>query len=157
MCGNESDAFVDGGMYFNQKDQKLYVPTCGYYYVSSSIFFQSDLSASGSSSNYVRHQIYVERNCSYADDRVLLRSYSSLAATQQNVGRTTTYIGSVVKMCGGGTISVIIPNDRYNPCCPYGRYQTTFLSAFMVAEATCDAPVALDHAPTDEDIANANM
>ena len=147
VCANKSDAYVDGGMFFSQKDKKLYVPTCGYYYVSSHVFFQSDSSVSDSGSNYVRHQISIERNCSYSDDWLLLRSYSSLSATPEKVGRTTTYIGDVVKMCAGGTISVIIPNDRYNPCCAYGRSQTTYLSAFMVAETTCDPPRILSSPP----------
>ena len=134
-------------MYFNQKDHKLYVPTCGYYYISSNILFQSDSTYSNSDSKYVRHQIAIVRNCSYSDDWLLLSSYSSLSATPETIGRTTAYIGDVVKMCTGGTISVIIPDDNNNPCCPNGQSQTTYLSAFMVAETSCDASIVLDHPP----------
>ena len=42
MCTNKSDAYVDGGMYFDQNDKKLYVPTCGYYYISSHIFWLTE-------------------------------------------------------------------------------------------------------------------
>ena len=146
MCGNKSDAYVDGGMFFNQKDKKLYVPTCGYYYISSHVLFQSD-SSLPSDSNYVRHEVSINRNCNYADDSLLLRSYSSMLVTPENVGRTTTYIGDVVKMCESGTISVIVPNDRYNPCCAYGRSQTTYLSAFMVADTTCEPPRVRNRPP----------
>ena len=140
-------------MYFNQKTKKLHVPACGYYYISSHIYFQSDSSVSSSDSKYVRHQLDIKRNCGYNDDFLRLRSYSSLAATPTNLGRTTTYIGDVVKMCRGGSISVIIP-DQYNPCCPYGRSQTTYLSAFMIADTTCEASRVLDHPPTDDDYAS---
>lgn len=144
-------------MFFNQKDQKLYVPTCGYYYVSSNIFFQSDSSVSTSDVKYVRHQLYIDRNCSYADDIHIIRSYSSFTASPQLVGRTSTYTGDVVKMCAGGSIFVYIPEDQYNPCCPYGRSQTTYMSAFLVSETGCEAPRVLNRPPTEEDIANANM
>ena len=149
ICANKSDAFVDGGMYFNQKDQKLYVPTCGYYHVSSQIFFQSEYGREVN--NNIRHQIKIERNCSgsTSSNRVLLRSYSSLSGTSENVARSSTHISDVVKMCEGGTITVYIPNDQ--PCCPIGRFQTTYLSAFLVSETSCETSVPLDSPPIEEE------
>ena len=154
MCANKSDAFVDGGMYFNQKLKQLHVPICGYYYVSSHVFFQSEVSAGSSDSKYVRHQLRIDRNCSSlteAQNRVMLLSYSSFPHASGSVTRTTTNIGDVVKLCAGGYITVEIPEDRYNPCCPYGRRQSTYLSAFMVSETSCDPSVSLNHPPTPED------
>lgn len=143
-------------MYFNQKNKRLYAPTCGYYYVSSQVFFQSDVYPSqqdaASSSKYVRHQLRIERNCSSLTDRqnrVILRSYSSFPRDPGSVTRTTTNIGDVVKLCAGGNIYVEIPEDRYNPCCPYGRSQSTYLSAFMVSETSCEPSVPLSHPPDE--------
>ena len=154
MCANKSDAFVDGGMYFNQKQKRLYVPTCGYYYVTSQVFFQSDVypSKGASNSKYVRHQLRIERNCSSLTElqnRVILRSYSSFPRDSGSVTRTTTNIGDVVKLCAGGYVYVEIPEDRYNPCCPYGRSQSTYLSAFMVSETSCEPTVPLNHPPDE--------
>ena len=50
-------------------------------------------------------------------------------------------------MCEGGTIQVNIPNDSSNPCCPYGRSQSTYLSAYMVNETSCSASIPQDHPP----------
>ena len=144
MCANKSDAYVDGGMYFNQNDKKLYVPTCGYYYISSHIFWLTESSVSIDSDN-VHHQLRIERNCSYSDDTVLLRGFSYLAATVENFGRTSTHVGDVVKMCAGGAVSIYIPNNQ--PCCPYGRGFSTYISAFMVAKTTCEPPKTFDQPP----------
>ena len=139
VCNNGNDAFVDGGMYFNVLEQKLFVPRCGYYYISSSIFYQSDSSITNDDPKYVRHEVNIQRNCgSSRDDRLTLRSYSSFDATPQNFGRTSTFVGSVVKMCTDGSISVLIPRNQ--PCCPIGRDQSTYLSAFLVEESSCEPP-----------------
>lgn len=142
-------------MYFNQKDQKLYVPTCGYYYVTSQVFFQSNYGTPVNDD--IRHQLNIQRNCSATgstiNDRVTLRSYSAFSATSDNVARSTNHIGDVVKLCEGGTITVYIPNDQ--PCCPIGRYQTTYLSAFLISETSCESQVPLNHPPTLEEMAAA--
>ena len=149
VCANKSGAFVDGGMYFDLRTKKLHVPldTCGYYHVSSHVYFQSDNAASAS--KYVRHQLILKRNCNYAHeaDTVILRSYSSLVSDSQSYGRTSTSVSDVVKMCKGGSIQVIIPSDPSNPCCPYGRSQSTYLSAYMVSETSCNASIPMDHPP----------
>ena len=149
VCANQSGAFVDGGMFFSHKTRKLTVPTCGYYQVSSHVFFQSERTDSPTESKYVRHEVIINKNCKYAheSDTVILRSYSSLVSTCTRYGRTSTHIGDAVKMCEGGTIMVMIPSDSSNPCCPYGRSQSTYLSAYMVTETSCDASIPLDHPP----------
>ncbi len=145
VCANSSGAFVDGGMDFSFSDKALNVRTCGYYQVSSHVYFQSDRTTSTSTSKYVRHELIINRNCKYAheSDIVILRSYSSLVSTPTSYGRTSTHIGDVVKMCKDGTIRVIIPNDSSNPCCPYGRSQSTYLSAFLVSETSCNASISM--------------
>ena len=151
MCANGSAAYVDGGMYFTQNDKRLYVPTCGYYYISSQVYYQSN--SLSPSKSYVRHHLRVDRNCGdrVSDNLLSLRSYSSLlvseVAPDSGLGRTSTHIADVVKMCKGGSIHVRIPYD--SPCCPIGRFTTTYFSAFMVAETTCEFPIPLDHPPTN--------
>ena len=149
VCANQSGAFVDGGMFFSIKARELSVPTCGYYQVSSHVYFQSERTASTSASKYVRHELIIKKKCNYAHeaDTVILRSYSSLVSSPTSYGRTSTHIGDVVKMCKGGTIMVNIPSDSSNPCCPYGRSQSTYLSVYMVTETSCDASIPLDHPP----------
>ena len=148
MCANQSGAFVDGGMFFVHRTRKLTVPTCGYYQVSSHVYFQSERTTTNAL-KYVRHELIIKKNCSYAheSDTVILRSYSSLVSATGSYGRTSTHIGDVVKMCEGGTIMVNIPSDPSNPCCPYGRSQSTYLSAYMVTNTSCDASISLDHPP----------
>ena len=146
MCANKSGAFVDGGMYFNHGEKKLHVPICGYYSISSHVYFQSDNTASTRGTKYVRHEVIIEKNCNYSQesDTVILRSYSSLVASPTSYGRTSTHIGDVVKMCEKGSIQVIIPDDYSNGCCPYGRSQSTYLSAYMVSETSCDRSIPQD-------------
>ena len=79
-------------------------------------------------------------------DTVILCSYSSLVSTITSYGRASTHIGGVVKMCVDGTITVNIPKES-NPCCPYGRSQSTYLSVYMVAETSCDASISMDEPP----------
>ena len=97
VCANDSDAYVDGGMYFKQDDKKLYVPACGYYHISSQIYFQEDQrDSNGSVATYVSHEVQINRMCNYDDDFVLLRSYSTLVITPTKVGKATTYILSLI-------------------------------------------------------------
>jgi hypothetical protein len=151
VCANRSGAFVDGGMFFSHKTRKLTVPTCGYYQVSSHVLFQSErtTTATVNAPKYVRHELIIKKNCNYAheSDTVILRSYSSLVSTSASYGRTSTHIGDVVKMCEGGTILVNIPSDSSNPCCPYGRSQSTYLSTYMVTNTSCDPSISMDRPP----------
>ena len=148
VCANDSDAFVDGGMIFDQTDKKLYVPTCGYYSITSQLYFFVELESSTNTNAsdattvyHVQQEMIIDRNCHFEDDRVLLRSYSSLVVnTTSNLGKTSTQIGDVVKICSGGSIYMHIPHNQYNPCCPYGRFQTTYLSAVLVSETDCKPP-----------------
>ena len=145
MCANDSDAFVDGGMIFNQTDKKLYVPFCGYYHITSMMYFVVT-GQNAMNGPYILHEVMVERNCNFKDDRVLLRSYASmLVNTTMNVGKASTYIGDVVKICSGGSIYVHIPDNRYNPCCPMGQSQTTYLSSFLIHKANCKEPISSSH------------
>ena len=148
MCANQGGAFVDGGIFFTHKDKKLTVKTCGYYQVSSQVFFQSERSDSTTASKNVRHEVIINKNCKYEheSDTVILRSYSSLASSTTSYERTSTHIGDVVKMCKYGTVMVNIPKES-NPCCPYGRSQSTYLSVVMVAKTSCDASISMNTPP----------
>lgn len=126
-------AYVDGGMNFTQSDKKLHVPVCGYYYISSQIYFQIN-NNTRNNTQYAFHEIKVNRNCPQnRPDMVTLKSYSSLGALSEEA-RFSTYIGDIVKMCTGGTIEVAI--SKINPCCPYGT--NSYVAAHLVAETSCD-------------------
>ena len=128
------NAYVDGGMNFTQTDRKLHVPLCGYYYVSSQIYFQV-MNNSKNNSQYAYHQVVINRNCPQIgmDNTFSLKSYSTLGPLYEDA-RFSTYIGDVVKMCEGGTIEIAISNN--NPCCPYGS--NSYIAAHLVAETSCD-------------------
>ena len=116
VCANGSDAYVDGGMIFNVTDKKLYVPVCGYYHITSQMYFYVTETAISPEDRlkYVSLEVFVNKNCDSGDNFVLLRSYASLVLTPSNnkdIGKTTVHIGDVVKMCGGGTIY----DDHYSP------------------------------------------
>ena len=133
-------AFVDGGMSFNQSDQSLYVPKCGYYYVSSQVYFQ----VSEAQTRSVFHQLNIRRSCATRTNipDITLKGYSSTGHVQPANGESTatsTYVADIVMLCRGSRIWVTIPdNPDSMPCCPYG--QETHLQAFLVAETSCSWP-----------------
>lgn len=133
-------AFVDGGMAFNQSDQALYVPKCGYYYVSSQVYFQ----VSDQQTRSIFHQLNIRRSCSTRTNipDITLKGYASTGQVQVANGDSTassTYVGDVVMLCRGSKIWVTIPdNPDSMPCCPYG--QETRLQAFLIAETSCSWP-----------------
>ena len=134
---NSATAFVDGGMIFNQTDKTLRVPTCGYYHITSQIYyhFEDDLPEHHRS---VSHLLNYERNCStwHEYNPVIIKAYSSV--TQ---GDTTTQTSDVIHLCTGGKIWVEIPDlDSKVPCCPMGDDQATFLAAYLIAETSCVWP-----------------
>ena len=151
MCANDSDsdAFVDGGMIYNQTDNKLYVPFCGYYHISSMMFFfvQGEDAMPEIRKPYVQHEVLVDRNCNFGDGRVLLRAYASMLVNETTyVGKASTYIGDTVKICSGGSIYVHIPEENLNPCCPNGQSQTTYLSSFLISRTNCKEPLSYPEA-----------
>ena len=131
---NKTGAFVDGGMYFNQTDKKLYVPKCGYYYVSSQIYFSY---TPEDQQKFVRHLLKVERNCGEGST-LDLESLSALGEVGRQA-QTTTYVADTVKICSGGKISVAIPKmEKFYPCCPGGQNTITYFSAHLVKETSCE-------------------
>ena len=126
---NDGASFVDGHMFFNETEQKLYIPICGYYFISSQVYFQAN--SHNESLYYARHEIEIESKCN--KDSQTMRSYSPFPGPD-SVRRTTTHVGGVVKMCGYGSISLVIPSQ---PCCPIGVKQSTHLSVFMIANTSC--------------------
>ena len=140
-------------MYFNQTDKKLYVPSCGYYYLSSQMSFTFTTKRN---ETFVAHRLNIDRNCPGERNLMTLESRSSLGAPNVT-GSTSTYVADIVKMCAGGKISVTIPADNTNvsPCCPYGLQTITFLSAHLVSQSDCKWPIPkkriLAKPPTQED------
>ena len=131
-------------MVFNHTDRKLYVPNCGYYYVSSQVFYRVTQSQTRS----VQHNIKVDRNCLLPGEEghshvMNQREFSLHTVTSVEAGNgkdcqdSSTYIGEIVKICTGGKIWVEIPQDT--PCCPYGY--NTYLGAYFVAETNCLWPL----------------
>lgn len=131
-------AFTKGGFNFSQEDQRLYFPTCGYYYISSQIFFQYSQSDNNNPdpSLSFSHGLVIRSNCDrYNFPRYL---YSHSSAAQRQYMKTSTYVSDVAKMCEGGSIEVIIPT-RDNLCCAYGDSAKTHFSAFLVQDEDCSS------------------
>lgn len=136
---NTSLAFVAGGMWFKQDSKSLYVPKCGWYSVSSEIAFQNN-GPNTSSHSYV---LRIDRNCgsSYSRDRYSRQGYTVNGPIQGKLESITSiHINDIVKICQGGSISVIIPVAK-NDCCPRGYSETTSLTAHLVSESDCQWPV----------------
>ena len=153
VCANSSNAFVDGGMIFNQMDKRLYVPVCGYYHISSQMYFyyRHNSSITDTVAQFVSYEVKVDRACPDEDgeNAIIFRSYATIVTTPQaRSGKATLHISGVAKICEGGSIRSYIPDGRYNPCCPYGDFQTTYLSAFLVHETSCERSISLDYQPS---------
>lgn len=143
MRRKHAHAFVDGGMWFNQTDKSLYVPSCGYYYVYSQITFKcsSPLTASKS----VFHNLKFERNCRDWVDAIppVVQGTSTIGpfTDSTQAGRTTTHTGDIVKLCQGGRMWVEIPDGENGvPCPPWGDDESTFIGAVLIANTTCHWP-----------------
>ncbi|XP_064394093.1 uncharacterized protein LOC135341455 [Halichondria panicea] len=131
-CDRES-AFVDGGMIFRQDNKKLYVPECGYYYVSSQVQFGQY--TAGKPSIYAQHQLFVETNCPHGSREIRTNAYATTDTTEWVA---TTFTGRLFKICAGGTIYVKIPTGSNRACCPYGKRDGTFFSAHLVRALNCN-------------------
>ena len=127
----EKDSFVSCGMNFIYEDQKLYVPVCGIYKIYSQIEFKND----SSNSTVVHHKVEVNRNCTNSRDNTAeFDSYAGLVPIA--VSRATTVNLATVKMCAGGSVSVVIPSD--SACCAYGRKGSTYFSIQLTSQVDCD-------------------
>lgn len=140
--GKTRNAYVAGGMIFNQTDKALYVPTCGYYYISSQIHFSfkpADQPDFEEPPDYkALHHLNVDRNCTGEDTRDFKISAYSPLGDGTFTSEGATYISDMVKICAGGKIWVTIPDTI--PCCPYGIPVGTFLAAYLVHETDCEWP-----------------
>ena len=117
-------------MRFIYNDQKLYVPVCGVYKVYSQVLFESD--DLSSTAAYVHHRVAINRNCSRSqNNRAEFKSYAGV------VSKVTTTNLATVKMCAGGSVSVVIPVED-SACCPYGGKSSTYFSARLISEVSCD-------------------
>lgn len=129
---NYGGAFVDGGMIFNLTDKKLYVPVCGYYYISSQVQFAS---YQRNKTDYAQHQLIVEPKC--ADQRPTITTNAYSYGTNETEWVTATHTGRVFKLCNGGSVYIRVPQKKGNACCPRGKHDTTFISAHLVREMSC--------------------
>lgn len=134
---NTSLAFVSGGMWFDQEDKSIYVPKCGWYYISSDIAFQNNGEGVASYSYGLR----VYRNCDSDRNQYFRQGHTvngPVVGTLESI--TSIHINDVVKICKGGRIYVTIPRGM-NDCCPRGYAETTSLTAHLVSESDCEWPV----------------
>lgn len=143
LRSRSAHAFVDGGMWFNQTDKSLYVPECGYYYISSQILFS--VPPPLTKSKTVFHLLKFERNCSswQPSTAISVIGHSSLGPYDDifQSGVTTTFTSDVVKLCRGGRVWVEIPDGPNGaPCCPRGDEHGTFISAVLIRHTTCHWP-----------------
>ena len=128
-----SMAYVSGGMWFQQQNKSLYVPKCGWYYVSSQIAFHNNHSQTVS----YHHTLKVDRNCDSARKLDLsLSGYTSVGPSTTS----STFVGDIVKICRGGRIYVDIPVQE-NSYGPLGSESKTSLTAHLVRESDCQWPV----------------
>ena len=129
----DTDAFVDCGMHFIYSDQKLYVPVCGVYEIYSQVLFQPKSDDLPSTAANVHHRVAINRSCdSSSDNTADFKSYAGMAS------KVTTTNLATVKMCEGGSVSVIIPAEDDSTCCPYGGKSSTYFSVQLVSEVSCD-------------------
>lgn len=141
-----TSAFVSGGMWFQQEDSSLYVPTCGWYYVSSKIAHQSINSTSPSFS----HTLRIDRNCNSSSNMYSHTTSTVISPLQaESYTRASTFVGDMVKICTGGRIYVHIPLTK-NTCCPLGEESETLLTAHLVRESDCKWPVPSFNEPQEE-------
>lgn len=137
-------AFVDGGMCFNQTDNTLGVPKCGYYMVTSQVMFS--IHSSLQQSRTVYHLMNFNRNCpgSYSTQSVMVTGKSTVGpftSDNHHAGVVTTFTSDIIKLCTGGKIWLHIPDGPNGvPCCPSGYSQGTFITAVLVRESTCHWP-----------------
>ena len=131
--GGNGRPFVDRGMSFDHSHKALIVPTCGYYYISSSITFS--LPTKGD----VFHKLRITRECPGVNQAPLeVVGYASTANMHSHV---TSHVEEVLLLCEGSKIQVIIPDTV--PCCAVGG--SSYINSFMVAESNC---TAREHAMT---------
>ena len=131
---NQGGSFIQGGMNFSEQEQRLFFPTCGYYYFSSQISFlySSDDSPQNNPKPSVQHGIEVHPNCAPLDTYYRY-SHSSLPLNK-SIG-TSTYIGDVVRVCEGGSVKILLPTSGL--CCARGDGSGTYISAFLIQESDC--------------------
>ena len=140
----QEQAFVDGGVWFNQTDKSIYVPKCGYYLIYSQVLFVVDAEAMPEAIT-VFHNLKIKHNCTWESDSgpIQLQAKASVAAFDQNDpdgGVTTTYTSDVVHMCGGGNVWIEIPDGANGvPCCPKGDETNTFLGLVLIADTPCSS------------------
>ena len=145
---NTSLAFVAGGMWFQQDSNSLHVPKCGWYYVSSEIAFQNN----GPNTTSHSYGLRIDRNCgSHSASNSYARQGSTVNGPIQGKleSITSIHINDVVKICQGGSMSVIIPLAT-NDCCPRGYSETTSLTAHLISESDCQWPVPLYKHPREQ-------
>ncbi len=120
-------------MLFSQTEKKLYVPECGYYYVSSQVYFEQY--SVENASTYAQHQLIVETNCAKGAKTITTNAYTSTNTTEFI---TTTFTGRLFKICAGGSVAVKIPISSDRACCAYGKRDATFFSAYFVGLSDCN-------------------
>ena len=144
-------AYVAGGMWFDQQDNSLHVPVCGWYYVSTQVTF---ISNSTEAVRQYTHTLKVDRNCN-TTPQIVTSTYSHTTFTltgplkQVASGMATTVISDMVKICTGGRIYVSIPAST-NACCPYGDESSTMITAYLVSETNCSWPVRSYSQPVEQ-------
>ena len=136
----QEQAFVDGGVWFNQTDKSLYVPKCGYYMVYSQVLFvMHDRSLSEGVT--VFHNLKIKHNCLWESDTgpIQIQAKASVAPSPDG-GVATTYTADVVHLCGGGSVWIEIPDGANGvPCCPRGDDSGTFLGLVLLADTPCSS------------------
>lgn len=139
----KEQAFVDGGVWFNQTDKSIYVPKCGYYLIYSQVLFVLDQSPSAGIT--VFHNLKIRHNCTWESDSgpIQLQAKASIGPFGPDNtigGLATTFTSDVVHMCAGGNVWIEIPDGGNGvPCCPRGEESATFLGLVLIADTPCSS------------------
>jgi hypothetical protein len=137
----QEQAFVDGGVWFNQTDKSIYVPKCGYYLVYSQVYFVID-EDSTSEGVTVFHNLKIRHNCTWESDSgpIQIQAKASVAPSGLDGRVATTFTSDVVHMCPGGSVWIEIPDGANGvPCCPRGDKSGTFLGLILIADTPCSS------------------
>ena len=136
----QEQAFVDGGVWFNQTDKSIYVPQCGYYMIYSQVLFVMN-GHSLSEDATVFHNLKIRHNCAWESDAGPIQFQAKASVVTNELGGvTTTYTANVVHLCPGGNVWIEIPDGPNGvPCCPRGDDSGTFLGLVLLADTPCES------------------
>jgi len=120
-------------MEFSEEEQRLYLPKCGYYQISSQVLFQyhPDNNDDKEQTHSSYHGVEIVSNCGSHGSQYL---YSHANLEKKRFAKASTYISKIAKICEDGSMSIFIPTAK-NRCCVDGS--ESHFSAVLIQETPC--------------------